>query len=224
MPKHNLKAIGFDFDDTLVISEDKKNKIFTKIFQDKYNITDDIEPCYIQLKGKKNRREKIEYIIHYLFDRDAKPDEVNELSKAFSKSYQQEMSTCPLVQCTNMLKELKEQVDFIFLLSLENLEDVKAVANHCGVADFFDEILGGPTPKLDNLKHILENHNLDANDVVYIGDSKNDILTSKELNLHAIGIATEFNYAELLKKLGAHFTFSSVCEIPYEMIINGDHK
>ena len=53
---------------------------------------------------------------------------------------------------------MKKQTKFMFLLSLENRSTVRKVAKHCGVAKYFDEILGGPKLKKKNLMHVLKKH------------------------------------------------------------------
>ena len=216
-----IKAIGFDFDDTLIISEIEKVKIFEEIFYKKYGIKEGVKEAYAGLLGKASREDKIKIIIKKFLKREATDKEVKDLNYAFDKGYEYKLSSCPLVQCTNVLKELKEQVDFMFLLSLENVNVVKSVAEFCGVAQYFDEILGGPTPKLENFKHVCDKHGVNPEDTIYIGDSKGDVVKSKKLNFKFIGIQKDFSYRKLLEDLGADFTFSKLCDVPFKSIIKG---
>lgn len=217
-----IKAVGFDFDDTLIVSEKEKSTIFEEVFYRRYGIKKGIKRAYEGLRGKAGREEKIRVIIRKLLKREPTSKEVREVSYAFGKGYEFKLAHCPLIECTNMLKELKEQVKFTFLLSLENKKEVVNIARHCNIAKYFDEILGGPKPKTENLRHVLENHHLNPEETIYVGDSEGDIMKSKQLDIIPIGISRKFKYRKLLKELGAYFTFSSVCEIPFKAIIKGD--
>ncbi|MFC2169725.1 HAD family hydrolase [Acidobacteriota bacterium] len=213
---NKIYAVGFDFDDTLILSEREKSGIYEEIFFRKYGCKKGVKEAYNRLRGKANRTEKIKYIVNQLLEKEPEENEVEELSGMFSREYESKLSHCPLVQCANILKELKKQVKFMFLLSLENKKEVEDVAAHCGVAQYFDEILGGPASKIENFKHVCDKHHINPEEIVYIGDSEGDVIKSKKLNIKAVGIQRDFSYRELLKKLGADFTFSSLCDVPYK--------
>src|SRR3989344_3175835 len=216
-----IKAIGFDFDGTLIISEKDKAELFEEIFYKIYGLKKGVKRVYHNLSGKINRQEKIELLIQKLLNRKPTKQEIKEFSYAFSKGYEYRLSSCPLVLCTDILKGLKKQVKFMFLLSLENRNVVVDVAKHCGLAKYFHEILGGPKSKIDNFRHIINKHGIRPEEAVYIGDSKKDITLSKELNFKVIGIQKNFSYRSALKKLGADFTISNLCGIPLRHVTHG---
>jgi len=216
---YKIKAVGFDFDDTLISTENKKYKLLEDAINKNFGTKNGIKKEYIKLRGKYNRIQKIEIILTKLLKRKPTKKEIQAVSKEFSKNYKSLLSNCPLFECTNILKELKKQVNFLFLISLEKKGDVREVAKHCGIGKYFNEILGGPKSKLQNLKHVLKKHKLKPGQVIYIGDLKNDIIVSKKLKLKAVGIHKNFTHRKLLKKLGADFTFSNLCEVPFSRLI-----
>ena len=215
-----IKAVGFDFDDTLVKTESNKHKILEDIICKKFKVKRSIKGVYTSVRGRLNRRDKIKKILTKVLKRKPTKKEISSVSKEFSKKYREMLSTCPLYGCTNVLKELKQQTKFLFLLSLEKRTDVLAMAKHCGVKKYFNEVLGGPKSKMANLKHILKKHKLKPEEVIYVGDWSNDIIVSKKLKIKSIGIQKEFSYRKLLKRLGADFTFSNLCNVPFSKIIN----
>ena len=215
-----IKAVGFDFDGTLILSEKAKLKIVEDVFYKKFKVKKGIGIAYGKLRGKFNKEEKIIRLLRKTLKREPKNKEIKEISNLLTKGYKYEMATCPLVQCTNVLGELKKQVKFMFLLSLEERSNVVAIAKHCGVSKYFDEILGGPKSKVANFKHLVAKHHLKPGEVVYVGDSKGDITESKKFGFKAIGIQKKFSYRHLLKKLGADFTFSKLCNIPYKHVVH----
>lgn len=219
MQKRDIRAIGFDFDDTLIFSEDKKVKIFQAIFSQEYHKTWGVKSTYLSLRGKANREEKIAFMIEKLLRKPATKQEIARISKLFSQKYQEELANCPLVQCTQLLKELKQQVQFMFLLSLEEKADVAMVAKHCGVSKYFNEILGGPKSKKANFMHVLNKHKIKPSETMYIGDSRGDVVTSSMFHIKMIGVNKKFSYRKMLDELGAVFTFSNLCKVPFKKIL-----
>ncbi len=213
--KNKTKAIGFDFDGTLIMSEQQKAKVMVDIFRESFQIKTGVTQAYqkASLLGL-NREQKIKTIFQDVFHRQPTKKEFTIITNQFSRRYQQSMNTCPLFQCTNMIKELRNQVKFIFLLSLENKREVAAIAQHCGVARYFNEILGGPKSKVENLRHLLHRHNLKPVEVLYIGDAHSDVIASKKLKIKVVLLGKKHTYEKLKEDLEADFRFSSLCDLP----------
>ncbi len=88
------------------------------------------------------------------------------------------------------------------------------IAEHCGVAKYFDEILGGPKSKVENLKHILKEHQLQPSEVLYVGDAHSDVIASRKLKIKVVLLGRKHTYEKLKEDLEADFVFSSLCELP----------
>ncbi|MCL1143552.1 phosphoglycolate phosphatase [Shewanella gaetbuli] len=70
-----------------------------------------------------------------------------------------------------------------------------------GLADFFDHVLGGDSlakmkPDPLPLTHLLEQWKISSDELLMIGDSKNDILAAKSANVAVIGLTYGYNYGE----------------------------
>lgn len=211
-----IKAIGFDFDGTLIMSEDRKALEMKKVFLEKFNIKDNVEKEYLRLSMKAlPRDEKVKLLFKKYVKRTPTRKELKEVEKHFGQHYRQSLRTCPLFQCTNVIKELKDQVKFVFLLSLENKKEVVHVAQHCGLAKYFDEILGGPKLKTENLRHVLKKHHLKPTEVLYIGDAHSDVIASRKMRVKVILLGKNHTFERLKEDLEADFKFSDLCEIPH---------
>lgn len=216
-----IRAVGFDFDGTLILSESKKAQIMSDIFKEHFNHTYGVKSAYKKLVGKGySRHRKFEKIIEQVLKKPAKKSELKSLEKLFGQKYRKVLSTCPLVACTHVIKDLKKQVNFLFLLSLEEREDVLMMAKHCGLAKYFDEVLGGPLPKHKNLCHVIKKHKLKPHQIIYIGDSKGDVLVSKKLGIKVVLIKNTFNFHKVRKVLQADFNFKSLCRLDKNLKIS----
>ena len=210
---NKIKAIGFDFDGTLIISEDSKAEEMAKVFQEKFGIKKGVQQAYKRLRGQ-NRHHKVMALFNQFIKRKPTKTELKKIEDHFGEHYRRSMNSCPLFQCTNILKELKKQVEFLFLLSLEEEKDVRKMVKHCGLAKYFDEILGGPKSKLENLDHVIKKHHLKPREIIYVGDSPGDVIAGSKMKIKVILVGKKFDYSILRKKLESKFIFSSLCDLP----------
>ncbi len=205
------------------MSEEQKSKAMADIFRESFDIKKGIKEAYQKASRQAlNREQKIKTIFEDVFHRQPTRKEFTTITNQFSQRYQQSMNTCPLFQCSNMIKELRRQVKFIFLLSLENTREVKAIAKHCRVARYFDEILGGPKSKVENLQHILNKYNFQSAEVIYIGDAHSDVIASKKVKIKVVLLGKKHTYEKLKEDLEADFRFSSLCDLPKDLF--SSHK
>lgn len=216
--KPKIRAVGFDFDGTLIMSEEQKTEQMAIVFREKFKVKTGVKSAYRRLIGKALSREaKVKLLFKQFLRRKPTAEELKEVQEHFGKHYEQSLQTCPLFQCTNIIKELKKQVDFIFLLSLEDRKEVLKIANHCGVGKYFDKILGGPRPKVENLKYILKKHKLKPREVIYIGDAHSDVIAGKKVRIKTILLGKKHKYEKLKEDLEADFRFSNLCAVPFDV-------
>ncbi len=214
--KSKIHAVGFDFDGTLIMSEEQKARQMAIVFREKFAVKKEVETAYKKLSGKAlNREGKVKALFKLFLKRKPTKKEVKMVKDHFGKHYEKSLRNCPLFGCTNILKELKEQVDFLFLLSLEDKKEVVKVAAKCGVAQYFDEILGGPRPKVEHLKHVLKKHKLKPSEVIYVGDAHSDVIASRKVRVKTILIGKKHRYEKLKEDLEADFRFSNLCAVPF---------
>jgi beta-phosphoglucomutase-like phosphatase (HAD superfamily) len=208
-----IRAIGFDFDDTLIISEREKEKVIVEIFEHTYGITRGVKAAYTRLRGKMNRDQKLLTLVRELVNKEPTKKELKDLDYAYSKGYEFNLSSCPIIHCVSLLKQLRKKVDFMFLLSLENKREVEAVAKHCGVDKYFDEILGGPKSKMQNFDHLIKKHKVDPAHAIYVGDSAADVKKATKLGFRMYAVNPSKTKRAQLKKLGAQKTTADLCDI-----------
>jgi phosphoglycolate phosphatase-like HAD superfamily hydrolase len=213
-----IKAIGFDFDGTLIMSEDKKGREMAKVFLEKFKIKRGVKVAYERLIGTGlNRDQKVAKLFNQFLKRTPKKHELKLIADHFGYHYAKSLNKCPLYHCTDMLKSLRKKVRYLFLLSLENKREVQRVAKHCGVSQYFDEILGGPKSKNDNLKHVLHKHHVKHGETIYIGDAHSDVIVSKKLKIHIILLGKKHSKEKLPADLEADSIYDSLCKIPFKL-------
>ncbi len=213
-----IKAVGFDFDGTLIMSEEEKRKQMALVFGEMFGIRRGVKNAYSGLAGKGlSRREKVEALFLTFLKRKPTQKELMVIDEHFGQHYKRSMGTCPLFRCANLIKELKRQVRFLFLLSLENRKEVKDIACKCGIGKYFDDILGGPRPKVENLKQLLQKYKLKPAEILYVGDAHSDVVASKKVKVKTVLLGKKHTYERLKEDLEADFVFSRLCDMPKEL-------
>jgi phosphoglycolate phosphatase-like HAD superfamily hydrolase len=218
MQHSKIKVVGFDFDGTLIVSEGVKEKIMAKIFAQKFGVARGVLRAYRKLAGTgKNRDQKVIELFRQFVTRDPTKKELKTITDTFGEQYLRLMNSCPLFECTNILKEMRKQTLFMFLLSLEEKKEVKKLAKHCSLDKYFDDILGGPISKAKNLKRVILKYNIKPKEMLYIGDAHSDVTFAKKMGIKIILLGKKHKYGRLKEDLDADFVFSTLCEIPHTL-------
>ncbi len=213
-----IQVVGFDFDGTLIISEGVKEKLMAKVFYEEFGIKRGVLTTYRKLVGTgKNRKTKVIELFKKFLKRKPTKKELKTVTAHFGKHYLTSMNSCPLFECTNILREMKTQVKFMFLLSLEEKKEVAQLAKHCSLDKYFDDILGGPKSKQENLMHVIKRHNIKPQEMLYIGDAHSDVRFAKKMGIKVILLGKKHKYEHLREDLDADFVFSNLCDIPHKI-------
>ncbi|MFV0574666.1 MAG: phosphoglycolate phosphatase [Vibrio sp.] len=91
------------------------------------------------------------------------------------------------------------------------------LAQH-GIADYFVDVLGGdafPKKKPDPmaLNWLLEKHKVTAEQMLMVGDSKNDILAAKNAKCHSFGLTYGYNHGEPILDSAPDFVADNIAEL-----------
>ncbi|WP_434144517.1 phosphoglycolate phosphatase [Photobacterium leiognathi] len=70
-----------------------------------------------------------------------------------------------------------------------------------GISEYFVDVIGGDTFPLKKpdpyaLHWLMEKHNIAANEMLMVGDSRNDILAAKAATCHSLGLTYGYNYGQ----------------------------
>ena len=78
-----------------------------------------------------------------------------------------------------------------FLISASMEEELRDLCSYLEIGSFFKEILGSPTPKVQNISNCIERNELDRDQICYIGDSMNDFESASRNMIDFLG----YNYS-----------------------------
>lgn len=87
-----------------------------------------------------------------------------------------------------------------------------------GIADYFVDVIGGDTfaerkPNPIALNWLLEKHQLDASQMLMVGDSKNDILAAKNAGCASFGLTYGYNHGEPIANSNPDYVADSLAQL-----------
>jgi phosphoglycolate phosphatase len=194
---NNIKCVVFDFDDTIVLSEQMKQNAFYEI-STKYK-QQGIE-YYNNNISKKPTREQYfkglsQHIIeHSLVDNESSIYLYTLLLDEFTQKVSENLKNSKeLPNVTVFIEHLFNKGYKLYISSKSNEKDIIDTLKHKNLLKYFKGIYGLSNPKIEHFQHIQKLENIKGNEICFIGDSTSDYTTAYEAKCEFIGIITEIN-------------------------------
>lgn len=116
------------------------------------------------------------------------------------------------------LKKLHAAGYILALVTNKPIRFVPEILQSFGWQDLFSEVIGGdslPVKKPDPapLLHVCETLNVNVDQAVMIGDSKNDILAGQNANMDTLGLSYGYNYGQNIRELNPTEAFDNFADL-----------
>ncbi|ENM5770952.1 phosphoglycolate phosphatase [Vibrio mimicus] len=116
------------------------------------------------------------------------------------------------------LTELKNAGFTLVLVTNKPSKFVPEVLEQHGIDHFFSDVIGGDTfpnkkPDPMALNWLLEKHQLTAQQMLMVGDSKNDILAAKNAGCPSFGLTYGYNHGEPIADAGPDFVADDIAAL-----------
>lgn len=204
-----IKLIISDFDGVILDSEVNKQKAFRNCFS--------IFPTHLQefLSYNKehyhlNRYQKIEFFLKNILkyeDENLKRWLQNRLNQLLEKN----VLDSQLIEGALQFLERYSNYSNIYLLSGTPIEQLYKIISKLEIDKYIKKVYSVPPDKNEQLKLILRSNQLQAKEVIYIGDMISDQIAATNNEINFIGIKN--NYSKLSKKNTLLNNFISIDKI-----------
>ncbi|MDA0149460.1 phosphoglycolate phosphatase [Vibrio sp. LaRot3] len=116
------------------------------------------------------------------------------------------------------LAELKQAGYILALVTNKPSQFVPDVLAQHDIAQYFTDVLGGDAfaekkPNPIALNWLLEKHGCSANEMLMVGDSKNDILAAKNAGCASFGLTYGYNHGEPISASNPDFVADNIAEL-----------
>ena len=186
----DFKTILWDFDGVILDSMAVRDWGFKEIFKDfsKEQVIKLLE--YHHTNGGLSRYVKIRYFYENILGKLISEERVLEYAEAFSVLMKQELTNTDnlIVDAVSFIRENYRKFSF------------HIVCKELGLESYFISIHGSPTPKIQLVKTLLEEHGYDNKNTCLIGDSINDFEAAEANDISFYG----YNNLFLLKTSKAY--------------------
>lgn len=189
-----IRCVAFDFDGTLVDSNEIKRRTFFDVLSDVdpegsvvAEVLDEIRPG--------DRFDVTREIARLLIERGAVPSDrgVAELAHRWVEAYthrcEEAVSKCPEIPgATAALEWLVRQGIALYVNSATPEKPLLRLLRLRSMDHHFRRICGGPGSKIENLRSIREDADVAVEELLYVGDGEDDRDTAEAFGCHFAGL------------------------------------
>jgi len=194
-PKY--KVIVFDFDGTLVPSNDIKRDCFFSVAREYTKDDGIIEGILDNCKGDRT-------VIFTKFSKDLKLNQssINDLLLSYSNKTRKAISQLEFYPgAINFIESCKSLGILTILSSATPHKEINLIASDLSIHTLFEKILGGPESKESRLKKIQFDYKCKFQEILVIGDGEDDYLSAKNTCAHFIPVNNAVYFSENQRKL-----------------------
>jgi beta-phosphoglucomutase len=177
-----IQTIIFDFDGVVLESVSVKTDAFRKLFSFSSAHLEEIVQFHID-NGGMSRFDKFRYIYTYILKEDLTPEKFESLSKKFASIVFEEVIKVPYVSGACEFLETYHSKIPLYIVSATPEEELNQIIQKRGLSRYLRKTFGAPKKKGECIEEILKSGNYSPEQVIFVGDAKNDFEAA-----HAAGI------------------------------------
>ena len=188
-----VKCVVFDFDGTLVESNEIKRRTFYEVTKNLVD-ADILLDKILSYPDSGDRYDIFDtLIIELKLDREVFVS-ASKLSDSYTKICEYEISRAPEIKgAVKTIKELRSLGVKIFISSATPEITLQKIIDMRGWKDMINMALGSPDSKIDHLQTILTKNKYSISEVVYVGDSEIDRDAALLVGCRFVGIGKDWS-------------------------------
>lgn len=185
------KALIFDFDGVILDSVNVKTEAFAEMYRPFGTEVEQKVVAHHLEHGGVSRYEKFKIYHKEFLGETIDEAKVQEMAEHFSSLVFEKVVASPFIK--GALEFLKEQHDkFLFFVATGTPKiEIDRIVPARDLSKYFHTLYGSPTKKPEIINTILDLHNLNANEVLFIGDAMTDYKAAHECHLDFVGVESD---------------------------------
>jgi len=189
------KVIVLDFDGVVVESNEIKNRAFSEMFSG-YSRYEEIMQ-YHRSHNHVFRQDKFRHILGNILGQSFQDSDILKMADKFSQLTRQKIIECPLVKgAENFIVYFSSKFP-LYIASATPTDELKLIVESRKLNGYFKGIYGAPTNKAQMFDEIFKKEKISPDDLVFIGDSKEDHDVAVNLGLQFIGRINGNNFQDV---------------------------
>jgi beta-phosphoglucomutase-like phosphatase (HAD superfamily) len=185
------EAFFFDFDGVLADSVEVKTEAFAKLYEP---YGPEVVAQVIDHHRRHGGMTRTDKFLHYHRDylgRTLSDEEMAELCWEFSELVVDKVVGAREIRgAGEFLRKWCSQLP-CFVISATPQEEIRQIVRRRGMMDYFEEVLGAPASKKDNLQRLLNQFHLTPSKCCLFGDAESDCRAAHACGVEFIGIVND---------------------------------
>lgn len=191
-----IQAIILDFDGVIVESNQIKHMAFSELFSQFPQYHDDIMAYHLR-NNAVDRHEKFRFIMESILHETYSSEIAQIWSEQYSKMTRQKIIACPYVSGAEGFIHDLGRIFPLFLASATPQDELKLILDARGMTGLFQSIYGAPLKKIKIFEEIASESLLTPEEILFIGDSREDFFSAQEFGCNFIGRISEYNFKDV---------------------------
>jgi phosphoglycolate phosphatase len=190
-----IKCVAFDFDGTLVDSNDLKRETFFKTAHP-WDASGEVVAEVFERWPLADRYEKTHKIAEGLINRKLLPEDssVESWGTRLANDYTAQVESAitngaEMPGASQALTKLSEMGVLLFVNSATPIRPLQRLLELLHWAHFFRAVYGAEASKADNLRSIAQESDAAMNEIVHVGDQPDDLRGAEQCNCHFVAMA-----------------------------------
>jgi phosphoglycolate phosphatase-like HAD superfamily hydrolase len=183
-----IRAVVFDFDGVLVDSNEVKRQAFFEVFRD-YDGSAEVVVSLLASDGVIDRYDVIQGVLSQLeVDLPPRAQVARKLAEEYNAICEHHAATCAEIEgAATALATLAAEYQ-LFVNSATPEQPLRRIVARRSWDRFFRGVFGRPSTKTENLRRALSASSTTAQDLLFVGDSRSDMLAAREVGCHFVGV------------------------------------
>jgi phosphoglycolate phosphatase len=179
-------AIILDFDNVILESICAKAEAFRELFHEYPQYVDEIVQFHLDNRGM-TRFDKIRHIFTHILRMPLDEENFRQLCNDFNRLAFVKVIDSPFVPGVREFLGNYYSKCALYIISATPDEEIRAIVSRIGIVDYFKGVFGSPTGKKEHLRHIIERHSYKPEEMLSIGDAREDYEGAHAVKCHFIG-------------------------------------
>lgn len=188
-----IKCVFFDFDGTLIDSNNIKRKTFYDVTQN-FEGADKILDKILSSADAGDRNDIFNFLTEELNLKKNIQIHAEDLINSYTKKCEHRISNAQEIKGAHKaLIELKNKGLMLVISSATPQRTLNRIIELIGWSGLFYQVMGSPNSKLEHVKKVLFENNFSNEEVIYVGDSEIDRQTAFNSGCKFIGIGKDLS-------------------------------
>lgn len=172
----NYEVVFWDFDGVLLASNDVREAGFLEVLRHYPKQVQDSLLRFHRENGGLSRYVKFRYLFENILKEEVTDADILEYALKFSEIMRKALTNKELlidetIDIARMFSHFKP----MFIVSGSDQSELRFLCKELGIDEYFKEILGSPTPKVDLVRLVMKKYGYKPENCVLVGDSINDL-------------------------------------------------